>query len=130
MVKSRDHGVALAVGTGCLSVLLGVAGCTFGTGGSERPEVTTTPVDAQLINAAYGAPDSRLLELAIDSCNQDPQATVEESTSEVRVTVSLSGVDAGLACQDSVKVELSAPLAGRRVIDAVSGEAVPVQPAE
>ena len=58
------------------------------------------------------------------------RAEVEESGSDIRVTISLAGVDSGLDCQDSVKVELASPLDGRRVIDAVNGQPVPVQPAE
>lgn len=129
MADSRDWGVALAGGGSVLAVLLGLAGCSRGAGG-PAPAVMTAPDDGQLINAAYGASDSRHLELAISSCNRDPQTVVEESGSEIRVTVCLAGVDSGHDCQDSVKVELAAPLDERRIIDAVSGATVPVLPAE
>lgn len=128
MVDTSSWGVAVAARAGGLAVLLGFAGCSLDAGDPE-PQLTSAP-DTAAINAAYGAPDSRQLELAVNSCNRDPQAEVEESGSDIRVTVSLAGVDSGLDCQDSVKVELASPLDGRRVIDAVNGQPVPVQPAE
>lgn len=129
MLDTRTWGAVFAVRISGLAVLLGLSGCSFGPGEHEL-ETTPAPANSQLINAAYGAPDSRHLELAINSCNRDPQVAVEESGSDIHVTVSLTGADSGLDCQDSVKVELAAPLDGRRVIDAVNGESVRVQPAE
>ncbi len=86
-----------------------------------------------LISDVHGRSDSPLLEVSVNSCNRNPQAVVEESDTEVRITITLDEDDdggAGGACLDYARVTLSRPLGARSVIDAASGDAVTVLPSE
>jgi hypothetical protein len=70
------------------------------------------------ILAVHGDAGSTRLDLAVDTCNQDPQVTVVESPTEVRLTAKAEGSGrSGDDCLDSVHVTLSEPLGDRAVID-------------
>ena len=84
------------------------------------------------VTAASGAAGSTRLELGVDSCNESPSVTVEESSTEVRVRVT-SGRWLGRNsddCADFAVVILQSPLANRRVVDASNGAVVMVKPPE
>lgn len=85
---------------------------------------TTVP-----ITAVYGEPTSTSLELAVGTCNAQLKATLDETASTVKVNVEQedTGEESGVDCQDALNVELSTPLAGRKVVDASTGETVEVQ---
>lgn len=81
------------------------------------------------INAVYGESESANLELAVGSCDAHLKATLDESASAVRIRVEKEddSEDSGGDCQDSINVELSTPLAGRKVVDDSSDQTVEVQ---
>jgi hypothetical protein len=71
------------------------------------------------ITGASGRPDSTLLDLGVDSCNENPRAEVEEGATQVRVRA-VSSQWLGRSrddCRDSVRVTLRSPLGDRQVVD-------------
>jgi hypothetical protein len=95
---------------------LALAGCS-----SKRETGTVLEV--------YGDPGSTRVEVSIDSCNQNPEVEVHETTTEVSldVTVDEAG-SSGDDCLDNVTVTLAESLGDRRVI--TNGEHIAVTPAE
>ena len=83
------------------------------------------------VTAAYGRPDSTQLELSVGSCNENPRAEVEESTTTVRVRALSSrriGRNSG-DCLDNADVTLRSPLGDRKVVDFDDNE-IPLLAAE
>jgi hypothetical protein len=106
------RGVAyLCVAAGCLLVL---TGCT---------------ADVAVVGAQASVAGDRI-RLLLDSCNADLDIQVEESPSQVRVTVRRPDVVrfGGDDCQDIAILTLDAPLASRELVDA-SGTSVSVSTA-
>lgn len=102
--------------------VLTVTGC-----GSRVPEGTLEGD----ITIAYGRADSVELELSVASCNKEPRAQVEETTTDVRVRAILAspmGESEG-DCQDSIRVTLRSPLANRRIVDS-DGQPIPLAATE
>lgn len=95
-----------------LALVLG--GCSF----------TTHP---SVLDVA-GDPASTELIMSVESCNQDPKVTAEETLTEVRLRVT-ADADNDDDCLDSASVSLEAPLGDRAVIDDASGNRLPVRPA-
>jgi hypothetical protein len=100
--------------TVALAVALMLAGCF----GGER-----------MISTVHGQAESPRLELGVNSCNRNPRATVEESDTEVRISITIDEEtgNGGGDCADHAVVTLSRPLGDRSVIDASSGETLTVQ---
>jgi hypothetical protein len=101
---------------GLLGVLL-VAGC-----GADAPSIIIV----------YGDPESTRLEVSVNTCNKHPVVEAEETTQEVRLTVTAdepSGDGEG-DCADGDDVTLEAPLGDRIVVDDSTGEQVEVAPLE
>lgn len=85
------------------------------------------------ISGAWGAPDSTRLEVGLDEgCNADIDVTIDESATEIAVSVTYASDpgDDGEDCGESRTIELEAPLGDRTLIDASSGDPVPVQQPE
>ena len=69
--------------------------------------------------------DGRHVALALESCDADNRATVEEGVRRVVVTVTTDWNGQRLeGCSDGVEIELKRPLADRILIDASSGKKV------
>ncbi|WP_299521160.1 hypothetical protein [uncultured Serinicoccus sp.] len=77
----------------------------------------------------WGSSDDRELEVAVDTCNRDPDVTALESEEEVRLKVSVARSFAlnSNSCGDAAKVVLDEPLGDRRVIDDSNGAELEVQ---
>lgn len=65
------------------------------------------------------------LTLWVATCDEDPETTLEESDTEVVITVISTERDTDDDCRAPVKVVLTQPLEGRRVIDGKTGEEAP-----
>ena len=94
-----------------------LAGC-----GADQPSVVIV----------YGDPGSTRLEVGVDTCNLHPSVAAEETTEEIRLTVTADersgdGVD---DCRDSDDLTLETPLGDRIVVDDSTGEQVEVVPLE
>lgn len=78
---------------------------------------------------AYVTEDGRELQLGVNSCNADLKVEVREDEERVaiRVTVRNDTMD---DCMDGVTVALEEPLGERELVDAATGQAVPVRPAD
>lgn len=95
-----------------MGVVAVVAG---GCSGSTRGPVA-------IDNATLEGPT--VLQINVVSCNGDPEVSqLEEAATEVRVEV-VADLDPVGDCQDTVTVELDAPLNGRSVVDLTSGRVV------
>jgi hypothetical protein len=75
----------------------------------------------------HGDPTSTVLTMSVESCNQHPEVEADETSTEVRLTVT-ADADTVEDCADGAKVSLEAPLGDRVVIDEASGESVEVLP--
>ena len=98
------------------------------TGCVGRPPEATLEGD---ITIADGRTDSVELELGVASCNKQPRAEVEETTTDVRVRAILAspmGDNEG-DCQDSVRVTLRSPLGNRKILG-TDGQPIPFALAE
>ncbi|WP_406149784.1 hypothetical protein [Streptomyces sp. NBC_01012] len=100
------------------------------SGGSPAPEPTKDPQGKGASLIAYSA-DGRTLEVTFwgGVCSTYKARATEDSTT-VRITIDVSEPDPGKACIMIAKeltrtVTLDAPLDGRKVVDAGSGETVP-----
>lgn len=105
---------------GALAVLV-LAGC-----GSE-PSEPRGP-SGPMLNEVFGEPGSAELELGVNTCNQNPRAEVEETVTEVRISMVADEIDGDGAgdCSDGTRVTLDEPLRDREVIDNATGESVEV----
>lgn len=88
--------------------------------------------DEPLILEVHGDPESTRLSVGIGTCNMHPSVAAEETTEEVRLTVTAdepsgNGRD---DCADSDDVRLDTPLGDRIVIDDSTGKQVEVAPLE
>ena len=92
------------------------------------PVLVACGADSPRITEVRGAHDSMRLVLTADTCNAHPSASVEESTTEVRVLLRASRSWGDADCEDSVVVTLATPLGPRTVVDAATGEQVEVLP--
>ena len=109
MISTRLRLVSFT--SACLLAVL-ATGCAGGEGrGPQRIE-------------GWSVADDKL-NLWIDTCDGDPETTLEESEAEVVITVISTKRDVGDACQDPVEVVLSQPLGDRRVVDGTTGEEAP-----
>ena len=104
---------------------LALAGCSSAGLGPER---LTTPASVQAVPFGDRSPT----QLAITAgCLDESRASVEESPSQVRLSYYLRTYDAKgdpvPACATRLVVPLRAPLAGRPLVDARSGERIEVQ---
>ena len=77
----------------------------------------------------WGSSDDRELEVAVDTCNRDPDVAALESEEEVRLQVSVARSFAlnSNSCRDAAKVVLDEPLGDRRVIDDSNGAELEAQ---
>ncbi|WP_062295514.1 hypothetical protein [Demequina maris] len=67
-----------------------------------------------------------VINVDVHTCDGDPVASVVEDETTVTVTVTSTDSGWGAECvEDSLKVELDAPLDDRTVIDGVTGEEPP-----
>ena len=96
----------------------------------DAPEESTVrgPVE---IWEAFEA-DGRGLQLTVGSCNGDPEVTaLEQTDTEVRVEVTSTTPAPGWPgedCLDGVELTFDAPLGGRTLVDATTGDPVAVRP--
>jgi hypothetical protein len=74
---------------------------------------------AHIVEASARA-DGRTLNLTVGSCNADLTAVVEESPSQVTVTVTARD-DTSDDCLDGLIVHLDHPLGDRQLLDGVTG---------
>lgn len=78
-----------------------------------------------------GEPDSTRLEFSADTCNQNPQVAIVETSTEVRFTVTAARNDGDVNdCLDSVDVTLEVPLGDRMVVNEVTNMTWAVTPDE
>jgi hypothetical protein len=70
--------------------------------------------------------DGRTLNLIVGTCNADLTTEVDESRSQVVVTVTARN-DTSDDCLDGVVVHLDQPLGDRQLLDGVTGSRVPVK---
>lgn len=96
--------------------------------GSTGPEVLA--VYGPEILAVYGDPQSRRLELTVAVCNADLSVDVEETTEEVRFSVTAEDATTVADCADYTVVSLDEDLGSRRVINTRTGEQLDVEPLE
>jgi hypothetical protein len=80
---------------------------------------------AHIVEASARA-DGRTLNLTVGSCNADLTAEVEESPSQVTVTVTARD-DTSDDCLDGLIVHLDHPLGDRQLLDGVTGAVVSVR---
>ncbi len=73
--------------------------------------------------------DGRTLNLTVGSCNANLTAEVEESPSQVTVTVTARD-NTGNDCLDGLSVHLDQPLGDRQLLDGVTGDVVSVRHAD
>ncbi len=124
--KRAIHALALSA-----ALCLTASACAEGTEPSE-PDSTQTSVDDSApyergpvkITAAYSTDSG--IELAIDSCNGEPEVDVTETDSEIRITVISEVQPVGDSCLDNVDVTLDTAVAGRPIIDEFDQQEVPV----
>jgi len=83
---------------------------------------------AHIVEASARA-DGRTLNLTVGSCNADLTAEVEESPSQVTVTVTARD-DTSDDCLDGLVVHLDHPLGHRQLFDGVTGDVVSVRHAD
>ncbi|WP_380162711.1 hypothetical protein [Kineococcus sp. R86509] len=89
------------------------AGCADGEGrGPQRIEGWSVSDDDELI-------------LWVDTCDGDPETTLEESDAEVVITVVSTKRSSDDDCQEPVTVVLSQPLGDREVADGKTGDKAP-----
>jgi hypothetical protein len=82
---------------------------------------------AHIVEASARA-DGRTLNLTVGSCNADLTAEVEESPTQVTVTV-IARDDTSDDCLDGLVVHLDHPLGHRQLLDGVTGDLVSVRQA-
>ena len=75
---------------------------------------------------AYIRGADRVLEVIVNSCNADHTITVDESGSQVVITVTVRNDNTNLDCQDAVMVTLLEPLGERSVVDGTTGQSIEV----
>ena len=95
--------------------------------------VFTTGERRRAVEIVTGTASGDVVVLEVGSCGGEPAvAELEESASEVRVTVEATTRPLGPAaeCLDGVEVRLSAPLGDRVLVDGASGQPVEVQGAD
>ena len=68
--------------------------------------------------------DGTVLTLGTGACSRDQTASVQETSTEVRIRVKAKQTD--LKCASGVIVHLAAPLGGRTVIDRKTGRVVAI----
>lgn len=78
------------------------------------------------LEAAYVRGDERVLEVIVNSCNADHTIEIEETASQVVITVTVRNDNTNLDCQDPVMVTLSEPLGDRSVIDGTTNLSIEV----
>ncbi|WP_460933122.1 hypothetical protein [Phycicoccus ginsengisoli] len=88
------------------------------------------PRSVEVLHAAVQVANPKALKLSLDACHNEPyDVHVSESVNEVVITVTTTTPTEGPAspsCSDLTAVELQAPLAARRLIDASTRRSVPV----
>lgn len=87
-----------------------VAACSAPEGRGPQPIVGWSVADDQV-------------HLWVGTCNGEPEADVIETDVDVTITVVATRRDPGDGCQDSLTVDLAAPLGDREVIDGATGRA-------
>lgn len=113
----RVSNVRAVVWAGCFVLLAACSGCG---------------ADAPTIDNVYGDPESTKLSVSVNTCNRNPSVDAEETTTEVRLTVTAdepSG-DGQDDCQDYDDLTLETPLGDRIVVDDSTGDQIEVAPAE
>jgi hypothetical protein len=99
-----------------LALALLAAGCSSGR-------------EAGDVDTVYGKPASPQLELGINSCNQNPNAEVQEDDQEIRLSITVDETGSSHDdCMDGLNVTLAKPLGDRTVI--VNGTVFLVTPSE
>lgn len=83
------------------------------------------PRSVAITSASLVQGDEQRLSLGVDTCNADHRVDVEETATEVTVTVTARN-DTSDDCQDGLEVRLREPLDGRSLIDGESGQLVHV----
>lgn len=83
------------------------------------------PRGVEVTSASLVQGDEQRLGLEVQTCNADHRVDVEETDTEVTVTITARN-DTRDDCQDVVEVRLQAPLAGRPLIDAATGQVINV----
>ncbi|WP_062522633.1 hypothetical protein [Demequina silvatica] len=100
-----------------LVALVAVTGCGPGTG--DRAPVQVLDV-FEVVGGGY--------EVAVASCDGDPEVLVDESDTVVTLTAEADARAPDATCLDLVRITLEAPLGDRAVVDVVTGDEVPVHP--
>lgn len=112
-----------------------LAGCSSEQSISDSSETTTaadqptTSAYEAMLFEVFGEPDSRKVELGVNTCNKNPQAEVVATEAEVRIAIvfeTREGDTGSGDCADSVKIVLDEPLGSRTVIDDATGEEVKI----
>jgi len=122
-LSGRPKHIKILVALLVFAVVLGVtvfAAWHLLGGGIWRGEVS-------VFNAELRSPDR--LVLYVSSCQGDPEVTLLHETDvdvQVKVVSSSTPLKGGLACLDSVEVQLQEPLGNRVVIDKHNGQSVNV----
>ncbi|GIL34284.1 hypothetical protein [Phycicoccus sp. DTK01] len=82
------------------------------------------------LHGVGGRPDSSRLDVAVESCNQDPRVEVVETVDRVSITAFVARpglLDGQGDCLDLVRVTLADELGTRAVVDSESGQALTPQ---
>ncbi len=91
------------------------AGCTALPGPDSRRGPTR-------LGDEYHLSDGTTLDVAVQSCNGDPElAELEETETEVRIQVVATTYRDTDDCLDSIQIKLTAPVGDRAVIDVTTG---------
>lgn len=98
----------------------------------DHASVLRVVTDETMLRVVVGEPSSTRLELGVNTCNQNPQAEVEESAEDVRIQIVVDQVQTGDRndCADNTKVVLKEPLGDRQVVNAETGKVIQVTPPE
>lgn len=115
-----------AVVSAILLTVAGIAQVTAcSTGGPDRGP--TAVMDAEFVPAEGGVVDGRELHLTVAACNASPEVIFEEIDDRIVVSVvaDLPGRDTD-GCADEATIVLDEPLGERELIDASTGESIPI----
>ncbi|WP_345459049.1 hypothetical protein [Nocardioides marinquilinus] len=79
---------------------------------------------------ARGEAGSATVRLVVASCHQDPVAEVEETGTEIRISIKPQRGGNGDECADALTVTLDEPVGDRALVDGDTGGRVRLKPPE